>query len=396
MLVATTLMILGLLGGIIAAQLRGLRLGGVIIVPLFAIYALRSFGSIPVLVLSVIAAYVSLWYIKQRLFLYGRSLFIVSVVIGALVPLLVFEFLVLGYGPQSGLSGIEFIGSVLPGIAAYNLHRLSAEKRVMDAVWSLTLLLFLIVVGIGLVIFVGLTPLAGYLPTVLLGPRSDIAVAFGLQIDHAALPFVLSRVEALTLITTGLLLSEAIRFRWGLHIGGLIVLPLLVMFSVRNSWLLGLFVATTVVSYVSVQLFHWWMLVYGRVLLSMGIIVGLLTTISVSRQLPVEHGLLPFFVAILAGVTAYNMHVMSPRERPACSIVTAGAFVGMFGVTRLLVTPLEAGLLREVTLVHVGLGTGILLAALWVLYRLEVARPDKVRFVSQETDETVSQPRVEL
>jgi len=46
MLIATAVLLLcGLVAGTIAAQLYGLRLGGVLIVPLVAVYLLRSFGT---------------------------------------------------------------------------------------------------------------------------------------------------------------------------------------------------------------------------------------------------------------------------------------------------------------------------------------------------------------
>lgn len=129
MLIATTVFLLGLLAGIGAVQLFGLRLGGVIIVPLVAVYLLRSFATFPVFVLSTLAAYLSLSYTKRRLPIYGRQLFLLAIVVGALVPLTVVELLSLGLGVERTLSEVEFIGSVLPGVAAYNFHRLEPERR---------------------------------------------------------------------------------------------------------------------------------------------------------------------------------------------------------------------------------------------------------------------------
>lgn len=157
MLVVTAMMLLGLIGGIIASQAEGLRLGGVIITPLFAVYTLRSFGTFPVLIASVVGGYVSIWLARRRFLLYGRLLFVFAVVTSALVPLVVYVFTILGFGPQGVIGDLGFVGSVLPGIAVYNFHRLPEEKRVLDAVWSMTVLLFLVVVGLGLVIVVGLT-----------------------------------------------------------------------------------------------------------------------------------------------------------------------------------------------------------------------------------------------
>ncbi len=375
MLVATTLMLLGLLAGIIGAQLGGYRLGGVIVVPLVTVYFLRSFATFPVFVLSVIAAYVSLTLITRRLLLYGRTLFIISVIIGAVVPVLVFELLVDLVGLQSGLSQVEFVGSVLPGIAAYNYHRIDDDRRVMDMVWSLAVVLFLTVVGLGTVIFVGLTPLATVTPPVLLGSESDIAVAFGLAVDRPTLPIVASDALAVSLITVGTILSEGLRSRYGLRLAGVIVVPLVVLAAFRNQWMLALWVVTAATAYVSLRLLHWWTLLYGRVLLAFAFIVGLLVAISATTVVPVRHGLLPFFIGLLGGVTAYNVHLVSPAERRATALVTVGAVVAMTGLARLFIAPSEMGLLTTVTPWHLLLGGVLLIPAAYELYHLERIRP---------------------
>ncbi|MFC7135297.1 MULTISPECIES: poly-gamma-glutamate biosynthesis protein PgsC/CapC [Salinibaculum] len=382
MLVVTVLMILGLLGGIIAAQLQGLRLGGVIIVPLFAIYTLRTFGTFPVLVMSVIGGYVSLWIVKRRLLLYGRPLFVIAIVTSGLVPLLVYAFVALGLGPAGVISELGFIGSVLPGIAAYNFHRLPSERRIVDALWSMALLLFLVVVGIGLVIFVGLTPLSTVTPPVLLGPKSDIANAFGLVVRGSSHPTILPFPKELGMLGLGLFFSEAVRARWGLRIGGLIVLPLLVLFALRNEWLLLLYLVGAVSAYAGIQLLHSWTLIYGRVLLSMGVIFGLLVTISIAPALSFANGLLPFFTGILGGVGAYNLHTVAPAERRASLVVAAGVFVVLSGVARLFLTPFPDGMLVQIGIEHLLGGALIVGLALLEGYHLEAIRPSDLDSIS--------------
>lgn len=137
MLVATAVMLVGLLAGIAAAQLRGLRLGGVIVVPLVAVYLLWSFATFPVFLVSTVAAYAAVWVVKRRVPLYGRSLFVVSVLVGSLVPTAMFELAALGAVLDVEARGVAFVGSVLPGIAAYNFHRLELEDRILDALYSL-------------------------------------------------------------------------------------------------------------------------------------------------------------------------------------------------------------------------------------------------------------------
>jgi len=375
MLVATAPMLIGLIGGIAANQLRGFRLSGVIIVPLFAIYTLRSFGTFPVLMMSVIGGYVSVWIAKRRLLLYGRSLFVLALVTSALVPLVVYVLVTLGAGPRSAIDQLGFVGSVLPGIAVYNFHRLSEEKRVLDALWSLALLLFLTVVGIGLVIVVGLTPLSTVTPPVLLGPESDIARAFGLRLEDATRPTILPFPSELGMLGVGLFMSEGVRSRLGIRTAGLIVLPLLVLFSFRNWWLLVTYGTASVVAYVGIQLLNRWTLVYGRVLLSMGVSFGLLTVISAVPALPASHGLLLFFTGILGGVGAYNLHAVAPAERRASVLVSTGVFVVLAGIGRVFLTPLPEGILTQVGWRHLAIGGLVVVLAGWEAYEIESIRP---------------------
>ncbi len=377
MLIVTAVMLLGLIGGIVASQIGGLRLGGVVIVPLFAVYTLRSFGTFPVLLMSVIGSYASVGIAKRRLILYGRPVFVIAVVTGGLVPLFVYLFVTSGSGPQSVVSELGFIGSVLPGIAAYNFHRLPREERILDALWSLALLLLLVVVGIGLVIGVGLTPLSTITPAVLLAPDSAIAHAFGLVVESSSHPTILPFPRELALLGLGLFLSEAARSRWGLRVGGLIVLPLLVLFALRNAWLLPLFVLTALLAYLGIQALHSWTLIYGRALLSVGVILGLLTTISVVNLLGFSNGLLPFFTGILGGVGAYNVHVVAPAERRSSVLVAAGFFVILAGGARLVLRPIPGGFLEQVGVVHLVAGVVVLGLAAWEGYRLEAIRPSE-------------------
>lgn len=375
MLVATTVLMLGVVGGIVAAQLSSLRIGGVVVVPLWAIYTLRSLETFPVFVMAVIASYVSVWLVKRRLFWYGRHLFIVAVVSGAVVPVLVFQFLKFGLGPREFLSGIEFVGSVLPGIAAYNFHRLSLQERVTDAVLAFTLLFLLVMVGIGLVILVGLTSLWTVTPPVLLGSQSSIANAFGLvKVTVSASP-LLSRELSLVLITLGMLLSEGARLRWNLRTGGVIVLPLVVLFAMRSVWLFGLYLLLSATAFAAIQLLHRWSLIYGRALLSMGVVVGSLGAIVLSPALPFASGLFPFFTGILGGVTAFNIHVVAPAERRATVLASAASLVVLSALARVFVSPRQNGLLYDVGLGHVVVGVVILGLAGRELYKLEAARP---------------------
>ncbi|WP_276272910.1 poly-gamma-glutamate biosynthesis protein PgsC/CapC [Haloarcula litorea] len=379
MLIATTIVLLGLLAGIAAAQLRGLRMGGVIVVPLVAVYLLRSFGTFPVFVISILAAYVAIGFVKQRVPLYGRQLFVLSILVGALVPVTAFELVAFGFDFRGAVAGVEFVGSILPGIAAYNFHRLELEERVLDAVVSLATLLFLTVVGIGLTIFVGLTPLSEVLSPLLLSPESDIAIAFGLTVDRPPLPVIASNRLTLGLVALGMAIAEFLRARYGLRVAGVIVLPLVALIAFRNVWLLPVWVVTSVLVYVGVRFVHRWTLLYGRVLLAVGIILGLLATISLSVVVPTRHGLLPFFVGLFGGITAYNVHVVPPAERPATVAATLAVLVVVTFAARLAIVPPPSGVLQDVRQVHLAAGALATVPALVAIYRLERIRPDGLR-----------------
>jgi len=88
MLISTLLLVLGLAVGVVGAQMYDLRFGGVLVVPLLAILALRNFITLPVFLLSAAVAYGSIEITQRRLLVNGRNLFRVSLISGALVPVL--------------------------------------------------------------------------------------------------------------------------------------------------------------------------------------------------------------------------------------------------------------------------------------------------------------------
>jgi len=145
-------------------------------------------------------------------------------------------------------------------------------------------------------------------------PESDIALAFGLTVDRPPLPVITSNSLSLVLVLAGMAIAELVRFRYQLRVAGIIVVPLVVLITFRNGMLLPVWMLATVGAYGSIQLVHWWTLLYGRVLLAFGIIVSILTTVSLVSVVPVIHGVLPFFVGLLGGVTAYNIHVVPPES----------------------------------------------------------------------------------
>lgn len=87
MIVAITLMVLGLLAGVVVVQYRAYRLSGVLVVPLLAVYALYNFATLPMFVLAFLVAYAALYAVERWTLLYGRALLLTGILIGAAVPL---------------------------------------------------------------------------------------------------------------------------------------------------------------------------------------------------------------------------------------------------------------------------------------------------------------------
>jgi len=247
------------------------------------------------------------------------------------------------------------------------------EQRVLDGVVSLAVLLFLVVVGIGLTFLVGLSPLAGTLPPLLLAPESDIALAFGLTVDRPPLPVITSNSLACPSSSPGWPSQSWFGSGTSFVSPGSSSSRLSSLITFRNGMLLPVWMLATVGAYGSIQLVHWWTPLRTRV-------AGVWHHREHTHDsplvsvVPVIHGVLPFFVGLFGGVTAYNIHVVPPRERPATIAVIAGTLVTVGFIARLLVTP-PTGLLTEVTVQQLQLGAVIVLLALAVLANLERIEP---------------------
>jgi hypothetical protein len=377
---STVIVLVGLVAGVIGAQLAGFRFGGVVTIPVVAVYSLHDFATLPMFVLSVAVAYLLLAVIKRHILIYGRPLFVLSVVAGALVPALALWGYSMADISDAYLVQYAFLGSILPGVAAYNFHRIgNPRKRRLDAMGALGLAGLLIGFGTLLVSFIGHSPLANVGSPVLLGPSSDIATALGVVVDRPSLIGSVPDQFLLGLVAFGVLIAEAIRSRYGLRLGGVAVVPIMVLIGFHNEWLLFVWAITTVVSFVCVQLTHRWTLLYGRVLLSVSIAAGLSFATAVMFVAPVqpEAGFFLFFTGIFGGVTAYNGHVIPPADRRAATLILVSAFVMLAAIGRLFVVPLQAGFLRPVSGWHLLAGSLVAVPGCWELLRLERTIPRK-------------------
>lgn len=216
MLIAALLVVIGLTVGAVAATTRGYRLSGVVVGSLLAVYTLIDFTAFPVFVLSTLLAYVGVTLLAERWLVYSRRLLLASVVIGAVVPLSVFVLIDAWQNRTPTVGELEYLGSILPGVAAYNFYRVDAERRLRELGASLALFAGLFAVGALAAFLWGTAPCttcallgrspAAYTTPLVLTAGSDIAALLGLP-TSAAQQGVGSAVTVAFVATLGLALD---------------------------------------------------------------------------------------------------------------------------------------------------------------------------------------------
>ncbi|MFB6266022.1 MAG: hypothetical protein ABEI31_00055, partial [Halodesulfurarchaeum sp.] len=176
-------------------------------------------------------------------------------------------------------------------------------------------------------------------PPILFSATADVAVFRDAVIMAELHPSLLARPVAVVLFLGGILLAERIRARYGIRTG-LMAMALLSIYALTNAWLLVLYGLLIFLAYGVLELVHRLTLLYGRVLISVATTASLVAVVPVTLHLPITRGLSAYFVAILAGVNAYNWHVTAPSKRTLFVPLQVGAFL------ILLVTTQVVGLLR--------------------------------------------------
>jgi hypothetical protein len=340
MLVAVTVTALGVLAVGLITQLFGYRTGGTIAIPVMAVYTLKNGLMLPIFLLSTLLAYVGLWIVKQRTLLYGRDELLVAMGIGSGAPLL----LLLGFWallPES-LRSVVFVGSVLPGLAAYNYHQIKPQFRKWDLLT--TGVLFAVLVGLGwtLVSPRFVSTLGTITEPVLYSPTADVAVLKGAAVAEQLDPTILDRPVAVVVFLFGVLLAERVRGRYGVRTG-LVAMALLAIYALANTWLLVLYLAVLAVAYAALKAVHYVTLLYGRVLISVATVTALIAVVPLAMALPITRGLSAYFVAILAGVNAYSWHVTAPAQRSLFVPLQFGSFLVLLATTQ-IVARLRPGL----------------------------------------------------
>lgn len=385
MWIATLITVVGVLCVAIITQFKGYRLGGVITVPVMVIYCLREFLMLFVFPLSIIVAYVGLWMLKRYTLMYGRNLLVSTIVIGSIIPTTVFLLLV-GVGAELGV--IQFIGSILPGLAAYNYQEIDPKYRNKDLLASGVLFFVLFCVGWILVSPWVAERFGTLTPPVLFFPTSDVAVYRGAAGYAGAIgvveadPIILSRTYTVGIFAGGLAATEIARRRYGVRIG--VVAPVLIaIYAIASYWLPIMYVMMLVVMFVFVDGVNKMTLRYGRVLLGVSMAFGMVLGVVLTFAFPIERGPSAFFVAILATVSAYNIHVSAPIERRLVFPLQLAIFAPTVIVVRFLTEPLPRGFPQELTS-SVVVGAAVVAALCLVFVRVyTIRRPDDEDVLSE-------------
>lgn len=348
MLVAVLVTALGVFAVGLLTQLFGYRTGGTIAIPVLAVYTLKNFWMLPIFLFSTAVAYLGLWIVKQRTLIYGRDELLVAMGIGSGVPLIL--LLALWQTLPESLRSVAFIGSILPGLAAYNYHQIKPDYRRQDLVATGLLLIVLLGIGWRLVSHDYLTPLSTVAPPVLYSAQADVALYKGLDVVEPLEPTILARPVTVGVFLIGIILAERIRSRYGVRTG-LIAMALLAIYALADPWLLVLYLLVLGLAYLGLRLVHYVTLFYGRVLISAATVTALLSVVPLVLVLPIDRGLSAYFIAILAGVNAYSWHVTAPAQRRLFVPLQTGAFLFLLGI-------LQAVSLYRPTLLPQVLGPG--------------------------------------
>ncbi|NIC01011.1 poly-gamma-glutamate biosynthesis protein PgsC/CapC [Halobacterium sp. R2-5] len=378
MIVAAIIVVVGLSMSLAAVQLADLRLSGVLVIPLVALYTLYSFETLPLFIASTALAYAAISVVKRRTLLFRRKLLLTGMVAGAAASVSLASVLTLFDNPLQHGYGVVFVGSILPGIAAYNYHRLDGSKVVEDIAFSGAALVGLLGLGFGLVTPTTAATLGQLTPTVLFSPVSDVAVISDAVVFHAVEGTVFPRGVALLVILLGFTVAEAVHHRWNVRLSGTVTLPLLALFSVDFPMMVLFFAASFAAVFGAVALVNWSTLLYGRVLLTVAVLLGTVLAVPVGFIVSTP-GFIVLFTGMFGGIAAYNLHRVAPIERLTAIQLSSGLFASLFVVSWLALTPNSLAAISRTDFSIVAVWVGAVLLAILAVVQLErPSHPEEV------------------
>jgi len=379
MIAASVIMIAGLIFVALLSQSEGYRLGGVMVLPLLVVYTFREPFSPVIFGIGAVAAWIALWLLREYTLSYGRRLFLASVTVGAIGTILAGYALSLAPATQLSFESAEVVASIFPGVTAYNVMRLDPDDRRGDLV-AMTAG-YLLLVGIGAVSLWVLAGIDSPTPAVLALPTSDLTHRFGIDPRGNPSATIVSDRITVALLFADIVVYEGFRKRYDHRLAGIIIIPLLAVFSARYAPSLVLYAVGATAVYYLLSYVHWMTLVYGRVLLAISLILGTAYVLAVGALQPASApGIILFFIGLFVGIGAYNLHRVSPNNRSAHVRISAGLFVVFYAVLYALVDILAEGLFHSGHGAYVVLGVVAVGLALIEMYRFERSLPDSAAF----------------
>lgn len=379
MLAAIAIMLVGIGLVAVASQRGGYRLGGVMVLPLLTIYTLREPLSPVVFAVATVAAWLSLWALREFTLAHGRRVFLVAVVVGALVSILVAFAVARTVLGSFVVADAEVVGSIFPGIAAYNLMRVSPDQRSREVVGMVAA--FGLLLGVGVVALSALSAIRTPTPPFLLLPTSEAPGLLGLAVEGTPTMQLVPGWLAVLLLLVDVVVYELIRARYDVRLAGIILIPLTAVFSVQFGATVVLYAVGATVAFFLLSVVHWLTLLYGRNLLAVGLSAGLCFALLVGLVAPMSiPGPTLFFIGLFVGIGAYNLHRVAPPERPANIRLSAGLFVVFYAALLAVVEVPPPGFAADLTPWHVALGVVVFGLGAWELWRLERTKPDAAAF----------------
>ncbi|WP_336003404.1 poly-gamma-glutamate biosynthesis protein PgsC/CapC [Halorientalis halophila] len=373
MLVAGLLIVLGLLSVATLTQWYGYRLGGAITVSVIAVYTLKNVVMLPIFVLSFAVAYVGLQVLKDRTLIYGRQELLAAIVVGSLVPLgMLYTLTAVA---DQAFQSILFIGSIIPGLAAFNYHQLKPERRRTDLFVATGLLGALLVLGYLLITPANAARLGGMAPPVLFSQTADVAAFKGAAVSTPPEPSLIKQRLGAVVLLIGMVFAESVRARFGLRVG-IVSIALLAVFTLASIWLPVVFALVFAVSYVLIEAINRTTLLYGRVLVGIGTAIAVVLVIPLSVELPVVRGLSALFAGILGGLSAYNFHVTASGHRRTFAALSVAIFVPLLGLALLVGRPQPNAPIQSLTPTAVAVMGVITAISFAVAYWLTPTLPD--------------------
>lgn len=136
---------------------------------------------------------------------------------------------------------------------------------------------------------------------------------------------------------------------------------------------------------------HWVTLLYGRVLLAFSLSLGVLYTLAIGVLQPVSApGITLFFVGLFVGIGAYNLHRVTPTNRPAHIRISAALFAIFYATIYVLVDVPASGLIPDDPVPYALVGIVVVGLAAVELRRLEASIPDSAAFARESVFANVS------